>query len=129
MKPQIPAQGILIHRDYGDAKHYSISCECHSDDHSQNVWIESDDTGVTVTIYTQQKTLWWSLNRWQVIWKLITKGYIETEVSTIMNEQQALNYSEALRSATKDVKEFRKQRFSSAETKQVLKEAEQGDCV
>lgn len=129
MKPQVPAQGILVHRDYGDARHYTISCECLDGDHSQNVWIESEDVGVTVTIYTQQKSLWWSLNRWQKIWKLLTKGYIETEVSTILNEQQALNYAEALKSATKDVKEFRKQRFAKAEASKVLKEAEQGDCV
>lgn len=129
MKPQTPAQGILIHKDYGDARHYTISCECMDPDHNQNVWIEADDTGVTVTIYTQQKSLWWSLNRWKKIWKLLTKGYIETEVSTIMNEQQALNYAEALSNSVKDVKVFRKQRFAKAAAEKALKEAEQGDCV
>jgi hypothetical protein len=129
MTPQTPAQGILVHRDYGDAKHYSIMCECTSTDHMQNVWIEAEDAGVTVTIYTQQKSLWWGLNRWQIIWKLLTKGYIETEVSTIMNEQQALNYSQALRSAVNDVAEFRKQKKVKASNKEVSKLAEQGDCV
>ena len=39
---------------------------------------------------------------------LLIKGYIEYEASIIMSEQQALNYSETLRSAIKDVKEFKK---------------------
>lgn len=129
MKPQKPAQGILIHRDYGDAKHYTVTCECMDPNHVQNIWIESEDTGVTVTIYTQQKSLWWSLNRWQKIWRLLTKGYVETEISTIMNEQQALNYSEALKSASKDVLEFRHQRFAKKENKEAVIQAQEGDCV
>jgi hypothetical protein len=110
MNIEKPAEGILIHRDYGDAKYYIVTCECCDRDHSHNVWIEADETGITVTTYTQQKTNWWSKNRWQNIWTLLTRGYVEYEASLIMTDQQALNYANVLQSSIKDVEEFRKQR-------------------
>ena len=112
MKAQTPAEGILLHKDFGDAKFYTVPCDCGDTNHTHNVCIESDETGVTVTTYTQQKTKWWELNRWQVIWTLLTKGYVEYEASLIMTGQQALNYSETLKKATKDVDIFRTQRKS-----------------
>ena len=112
MRSQIPAEGILLRKDYGDAKIYEVVCECGDCDHSHNVWIEAEDYGVTVTIYTQQKTKWWEQNRWQTIWTLLTKGYVERESTLIMGEQQALNYAETLKKAIKDVDIFRKQRKS-----------------
>jgi hypothetical protein len=110
MKSQTPAEGILLHRDYGDAKVYTITCECCAEDHTHNVWVEAEDTSVTVTTYTQQKTKWWELNRWQKIWTLMTKGYIEYEASIIMTPQQAFNYANVLQTAVVDVEEFRKTR-------------------
>jgi len=115
MKPQLPAQGILLHKDYGDAKQYTITCECCSTDCTHHVWVESEDTGVTVTTYTSQKTKWWELNRWKIIWRLLTRGYVEYEASIIMNEQQALNYANVLTTAASDVKIFRQQHKSKAE--------------
>lgn len=111
MKIQEPAEGILLHRDYGDAKQYTVTCECCSTDCTHQVWIEADDTGISVITYTQQKTKFWSMNRWQKIWTLLTKGYIEYEASIIMSEQQALNYAEVLNKSIVDVKKFRDERF------------------
>ena len=112
MKAQIPAEGILLRKDYGDSKVYEVVCECGDCDHSHNVWVEAEDYGVNVTIYTQQKTKWWEQNRWQTIWTLLTKGYVERESTLIMGEQQALNYAETLKKASNDVKIFRTQRKS-----------------
>ena len=108
MKAQTPAEGILKRNDWGDSKWYTVSCTCGNCDCRHEVWVESEDSGVTVTTYTQQKTKWWSLNRFQIIWKLLTKGYIEYEASIIMTPQQALNYATTLQSAVKDVATFRK---------------------
>jgi hypothetical protein len=47
------------------------------------------------------------MNRWQKIWTLLTRGYVEYEASIIMTEQQALNYAETLKLAIKDVEVFR----------------------
>lgn len=112
MKPQLPAEGILLHKDYGDAKMYTVTCECCSTDCTHNVWVEADDTGITVTTYTQQKTRWWAFNRFKIIWRLLTQGYVEYEASIIMTEQQALNYATVLEKATVDVAAFRAQRKS-----------------
>lgn len=112
MKAQQPAEGILLHKDYGDARFYTVTCECCSTDCTHQVHVEADDIGVTVTTYTQQKTRWWELSRWRIIWRLLTKGYVEYEASIIMTEQQALNYARVLEKATVDVVVFRKQRKS-----------------
>jgi hypothetical protein len=108
LAPQAPAEGILTHNNWGDTKAYTVTCQCGSDDHSHNVWVEAEDMGITVTTYTKQKSKWWELNRFQKIWCLLTRGYVEYEASIIMTEQQALNYAETLKSAVKDVKEFKK---------------------
>jgi len=105
--PQTPAEGILMHRDYGDSKNYTVVCECCSPDCEHKVWVEADDCGVCITTYTQQKTKFWKFNRFQIIWTLLTKGYVEYEASIIMNQQQALNYATVLQSAIKDVEQFR----------------------
>lgn len=134
MIPQTPAEGILLHKDYGNAKQYTVICECCDEGHTHNVWVEAEDFGVTVTTYTEQKTDYWTqkveprydidnsiyqnihwyfvslINDWyrrfKLIWQIFTKGYIKYEASIIMSEQQALNYAETLKNAVKDVKEF-----------------------
>jgi hypothetical protein len=107
LKPQLPAKGILKKNDWGDAMTYQVVCECGDSNHDHNVWVEADDNSVSVTTYTQQKSKWWSMNRWQKIWTLLTQGYVEYEASIIMTEQQALNYAETLKLAIKDVEVFR----------------------
>ncbi len=126
MTPQTPAQGILLNRDYGDAKQYEVVCECGDSGHSHNVWVEADDHNVTVTVYTTAKSQWWSKSRWSTIWTLLTKGYVKFEADIIMNSQQALNYSNVLASAVRDVESFRTQH---KEKSAVTKLAEQGDCL
>jgi hypothetical protein len=109
MEAQEPAVGILKRNNWGDAITYQIVCECGDSNHDHNVWIEADEGNVTVTTYTTQKSKWWSLNRWQTIWILLTKGYVEHEANIIMTEQQALNYAETLKRAILDVKQFKKE--------------------
>ena len=108
LKAQKPAEGILERRDYGHSKSYQVVCECHDAGHDHNIWVEADHDRVMVTIYTTAKSQWWKLNRWQKIWTLLTKGYIEYETDLIMTEQQAINYADTLKKAVKDVKNFKK---------------------
>ena len=112
MNAQTPAEGILKRHDWGNAITYQVVCECGDSNHDHNIWIEADDNSVTVTTYTQQKSKWWSMNRWQTIWILLTRGYIEYEASIIMTKQQALNYAETLKQAIKDVEESQRKRKS-----------------
>lgn len=110
MKAQTPATGILKRSEWGDSKAYQIVCECGDPNHDHNVWVEAEDHGVSVTIYTTSKSKIWEMNRWKKIWILLTKGYIEEEVSVILKEQQALNYAETLKKAVGDVKAFKNSR-------------------
>ena len=126
MKAQIPAEGILKTNDWGDSKVYKVVCNCGQDDHSHNVWVESDYHEVNITVYTTVKTNFWSKTRWHHIWTLLTKGYVDTESSVHLNRQQALNYSETLKSAIDDVKKFNQERKEKSAT---VKLAEQGDCT
>ena len=108
MKPQTPAEGILKHNDWGDSKVYQVVCDCGSDDHTHRVWVEAEDVGVSVTIYAEVKSPWWSMNRWRQIWTLLRQGYLQHETVLTMNSQTALNYAETLRQASKDVENFKK---------------------
>ena len=130
MKAEKPAEGILSRHAWGDAKRYTVTCECGSSECEHNVWVEADETGVSVITYTQQKTKWWELNRWQKMWTLLTKGYIEYEAVIVMTKQQALNYAEVLKTSIADVEQFQAVRKSNGDliNKIASRLARQGDC-
>lgn len=101
LKAQKPAAGIMQIGEWEDAKVYRVSCICGGTDCDHTVWVEADDAGVNVTIFSDGKTNFWSKTRWHHIWTLLTKGYVEYETCVIMNQQQALNYAETLKTAVK----------------------------
>jgi hypothetical protein len=127
LEPQTPAEGILKKNDWGDAKMYQVVCDCGQPDHEHNLWVEADETGVSVNIYVTAKSPWWSMNRFKQIWSLVSKGYLQHETVITMNEQSAINYAEILKSAVKDVKEFRSK--SDPLTRAASKIANEGDCI
>ena len=127
LKPQTLAEGVLKRNNWGDAVTYQVVCECQDADHDHDIWVEADDHRVTVTTYTTQKSQWWSLNRWQTIWILLTKGYVKYEANIIMTEQQTLNYAETLKKAIQDVKRFKAK--ADPTNKATTKLATEGDCV
>lgn len=107
MKPQTPAEGIMLQRDWGSAKTYLVECECTDPDHAHTVDVSIDDFGIAVEIWTTAETPVWKTSRWKMIWQLLTKGTIKYNVAIILREQQALNYAETLKSAIQDIKEFK----------------------
>ena len=107
MTPETPAKGVLQINDWGNSRMYKAVCACGSDDCTHTFDIEADHE-ITVTIYTKTRTNFWSMNRWQHIWKLLTKGHVDFETSIHLSEQAALNYSETLKQAVHDVKNFKK---------------------
>lgn len=113
MIPQTPAEGISIFRDFGDAKLYTIPCECGFADHTHQVWIEADAIGVTVNTTIRLRSSAFK-SRWSYIWSLLTTGCVEVESEIIMNRQQALNYAETLKSAIADVATCRNNKNNTA---------------
>ena len=136
MKSETPALGIMKTGEFGDSKFYKVVCGCGQPDHDIDFEVESDETGVNVNTYITAKTDYWTetvkkrydidnphLQEWDWFWKDIvngfvrrltmtweiwTHGYIRTQTTIAMSEQQALNYTETLKSAIQDVKNFKK---------------------
>ena len=116
MNYQTPAEGIMKTNDWGDSRVYRVMCTCGDANHEHNMWIEAEGDEVNVTIYTTVKSNWWSKTRWHAIWTLLTKGYIDTESTVIMKQQQAFNYAHTLLSAVEDIEEFRKEQDDNRKT-------------
>ena len=140
MKLQNPAEGIMLTHEWGRSKMYKVSCSCGQPDHDHDVEVEADDAGVNVNIYISVKTDYWTEtvrpnysfeNEWleefdsawksifnslvrkiKLTWELWTTGAVTSQTTITMSEQQALNYSETLKLAIKDVKEFRDNRLN-----------------
>lgn len=133
LKPQRPAIGIMQTANGPEFKMYKIDCSCGNPDDTIEFSVDGSDGEVIVQTYTTQKTAWWAdpfkknksfeiRNQWlfqinyyvrgflnslahrlKVTWEVWVQGYVKYSQSTIMTPQQALNYSEALRLAVKDV--------------------------
>jgi len=155
MKIQTPAEGIMLTADFGDSKFYKVVCSCGQPDHDIDFEVEAADTGVNVNTYVTTKTDYWTdtvkkrydidsqwlqeldwswkdlvnglVTRVKLTWGVWTKGYIETQTTIAMTEQQAINYAETLKSAVDDVKKIRSK--NDPTTTAASKLAEQGDCV
>ena len=135
IQAQEPAEGILKRGDFGDSKFYQVVCGCGQEYHDHTVEVEAADTGINVNIYATAKTDYWSetfskrydlspwaeeidwflkdlvnglIRRLKVTWELWTTGAVRVETTIAMSEQQAINYSETLKKAVEDVKNFKK---------------------
>lgn len=109
MEYQQPAEGILKTNNWGESKAYKIACSCGADGHDHDVWVEADDYDVSVVIYTKVKSDW-RVNRFRLIWNLLTKGYVEHSAELALTRQQAFNYAHTLNQAIKDVEQFRQEK-------------------
>ena len=118
MEFQTPAEGIMLKKNFGDTIMYNIACDCGNAEDDINVSVEADDYGVTVHHYVKVKTDWWTdhhkrqfisgiITRLKLTYAIWVKGYVEYEAWTMMTAQQALNYSETLKSASVQVKEYK----------------------
>jgi hypothetical protein len=136
MKNETPALGIMQTSDFGDSKFYKVVCGCGQPDHDNDFEVEAAETGVNVNTYVTTKTDYWTetvkkrydidsiwlqefdwfwkdlvngfITRLKLTWTVWTRGYVKTESTIAMSEQQALNYAETLKSAIQDVKNFQK---------------------
>lgn len=154
MNPQQPAEGILKSNDYGNSKWYNVVCGCGQPDHTLTVEVEADETRISVNTYVTVYTNYWSetfekrydinnpwlqefdwfwkslinglITRAKLTWSVWVKGYVKTETTTLMTKQQALNFSETLKSAINDVEKFENQRKEKYNSSKVFTE---GDCV
>jgi len=139
MKPQLPAEGIMKTGDFGNSKFYKIACQCSDPDHDVDFEVEAEEPNVSVNIHVTVKTDHWTesvkkrydidnpylqeldwfwkdlwngiATRLKLTWQVWTQGYIKTQTTIAMTEQQTLNYAETLKTAVKDVKEFKEKSY------------------
>jgi hypothetical protein len=140
---QVPAEGISAYRVSDEWKWYNISCECGCNN-SFSMMIEVDEHGlITTTFCADTKTNHWYAhwdvsykenavllwikqfynnwyNRLAICWNALVHGYMETSSDIILTNQQALNISEALKTAIKNaevISEKRKAEFAIKKAK------------
>jgi hypothetical protein len=112
MKPQTPAQGIMLNRNWGRARAYTIACECGATDHFAQMWIEVGDESdqelenVTVTFYVETSSPWYRLGRWRQIWDMLVHGYVKQESTLILSEQAALNLSTVIKNSVAEMQKI-----------------------
>jgi len=112
MKPQTPAQGIMLNRNWSTARAYTIACDCGEPDHFTQMWIEVGDEldaelqNVTVTFYVETSSPWYSISRWRQIWSMLTQGYVKQESTLILSKQAALNLSTVIRNSVAEMQQI-----------------------
>ena len=108
MTHQTPAQGIMLDRDYGGSKSYTVACDCQDGDHQVHMWIEltgdDDCKHIEMTFYVNTTTPFWTkgFSRLKAAWTILVKGYREDQHTLILNKQAALNVASAIESTVKD---------------------------
>lgn len=127
MESQQPAEGIMITKDFQDAKFFKLACSCGNPDDEVAFIVELDETGeIILTTYTTPKTEWWKdpfnrlkskwpgelwirqllnklAHRIRVTWDVWTKGYVKYSQTTILSQQQAVNYASAIINAIEEL--------------------------
>jgi len=117
MKPQKPAQGIMLDRNWGDARSYTIACECGGREHYPQMWIEVGDENdaelqnLTVTFYVETVSPWYRISRWRQIWQMLVYGYVKQESTLILSEQAALNLSTVIRNSVAEMQQVNVVKF------------------
>lgn len=128
IKPETPATGVYKTNDFGDCVFYTVACDCEDAAHFHDlmVEVEADDMHVSVNISTWVSTEYkykifnnhgffvdlinGIYSRFRNIVDILWYGKTEHEATIFMDEQTTINYSNILKQATEDVKNFRKQR-------------------
>lgn len=129
MDAQAPAKGIMEQTGGKDWKMYRVPCSCGCDNQI-DLMVEVDDYNVSANFYAMTKTTWWKrrfdtdvddqwlvyavkefandwLNRFSVAWTALTQGYVKTEVTVMLSDQQCINFAETLKTAVAELQKIR----------------------
>ena len=107
IEAETPAKGIMKTSESPWSEAFHIACDCHSQDHAVDIWIEvSPDSGppqptqlVQVEFFVNMTVPFWTrgFNRFQAAWDALWHGQVTHGHTLLLNKQAALNLSEALR--------------------------------
>lgn len=104
-KKSTPALGIMATGIWDDSRSFRVACDCHSNEHDVDVWIEAEpdsETGeVTVTFYRELDTPWWEsgFNRFREAWRILIYGRSRFSGSLIVRAETAEHLCDAIQSS------------------------------
>lgn len=139
MKAQTPAEGIYKTAEFSDSVFYSVACTCGSPDDAIEFSVEVDEFDmISVNTYVTPKNAYWKklveenskfsnsflwsieygirsfinglYQRIKVTHEIWSNGYVKMYATTILSDQQALNYAETLKRAIADKRKFASKR-------------------
>jgi len=143
---EIPAAGIMKTNDFGDSIYYAVACQCGNPDDMIrfSVELEVDSYEITLnTEFTTKSSYWktpfketsnfnnstlWSIDyctrrflnsiyhRVITSWEVWVYGYITHYESTIMSEQQALNYANTIMQSIENLNQLKSKNKEKYET-------------
>jgi len=109
MKAQTPARSIMANGDFGDSRAYTITCECHDNNHDVHMWIElngdEDAKDIEMIFYVNTTTPFWreGFNRFKTAWNILINGYHESQHTLLLNKQGAMNVAHTITTVVKEL--------------------------
>lgn len=91
----LPVKNIMRTGDYCDAHAFRVACDCHSNQHDLDVWIEvkpdTDCSDITLTFYKDIYVPFWKTgyNRLLEAWRVLFTGYATRQGDFIMDKTTA----------------------------------------
>jgi hypothetical protein len=102
LNSNLPARGIMTTAVYPDARSFRVACDCHSNEHDVDVWIEvepdTETRDITVTFYRELDTPWWGpgFNRFREAWRILRHGRSRFSGALIVREETAQTLCDAI---------------------------------
>jgi hypothetical protein len=104
-----PAFQIMQTNDYPDSKAFRVACDCGSQSHDIDVWVEveRDDSlpQTNVTFYVNTVTPFYTagFSRLKTAWDVLVKGQHRSEHVIIMRKEGAESFANALLDSVKSL--------------------------
>lgn len=95
--------------DYCDAHAFRVACDCHSNQHDLDVWIEvkpdTDCSDITLTFYKDIYVPFWKTgyNRLLEAWRVLFTGYATRQGDFIMDKATARRFCATIERSIQDL--------------------------
>ena len=105
LNPNLPTRGIMTTGVYDSARTFRVACDCHSNEHDVDVWIEvepdTETRDITVTFYRELDTPFWEsgFNRFREAWRILVHGRSRFSGALIVRAETAQTLCDAIRSS------------------------------
>ena len=108
-----PLMNIMQIKDFEDAKVFRVACDCTSNDHGLDLWIEAkkdeEFSQVDLSFYVKGTSPFWDKkwNRFKAAWQMIWNGYHEWEHVLILDSESAKNLADVIKTYSEELEQKR----------------------